>query len=359
MAEDISGQRDSHQFLDCGHTGSFLTEDEVCNLTYQFFVNGSIPPGLGAHGSIYNIRSSGENNLFFGSELDSDIELLSQNNPLPLYHYGPPLYKIGLTTDYQDLVIDNVDGDKRKAIWQKIINACKSMTIDESSIIYRARRGDDLPDSLESEFDSSPYPTEGRFNQSNEHIFYGAFDVETCLHEIRVTLTDWIALATFRPKKPLHLLDLTHIIESPNTPYESINIFIDKIIYSGNSEYLLCQELAQEIKGLGYDGFISSSFFKQAHKKDLKNITLFDRPAKDGKIEMIATNKINLNYIAYEFSYGPMRDNKKIDMDALVELSNKFKEKMTLLESGAIEFDEFTSFMDYYNQELLNLKNRE
>ncbi|MDM2972393.1 RES family NAD+ phosphorylase [Citrobacter sp. CK198] len=355
LAEKLRDPNDKRFFDTCGHTGGFLNEDNVDQLVHEFFVNGSIPPSLGGNAPVYNIKTIGINELTFESELDHDIELLSQYKPLPLYHYGPPLYKIGATTNYQELVIDGVSGCRRKEIWEEIISACKSVKLEPGSMIFRARKGNSLPPALENEFDSNPNPTEGRFNKSGEKVFYGAFEIETCLHEIRVALTDWIALATFQVKKELRLLDITDITELPSTPFESIDIFIRKIIYSGESEYLLCQELANEIKNRGYDGFTTTSFFKQAHKDDLKNIILFGQPVKDRKISMTSTNKINLNFISYEFSFGPMSDNKGLDMKALRLLAKQYKDKFKLVESGELKFDEFQKFMDYYMHEFMTI----
>lgn len=355
LAEKLRDPSDKRFFDTCGHTGGFLNEDNVDQLVHEFFVNGSIPPSLGGIAPVYNIKTIGINELTFESELDHDIELLSQYKPLPLYHYGPPLYKIGATTNYQELVIDGVSGGRRKEVWEGIISACKSVTLEPGSMIFRARKGNSLPPALENEFDSNPNPTEGRFNKSGEKVFYGAFEIETCLHEIRVALTDWIALATFHVKKELRLLDITDITELPTTPFESIDIFIRKIVYSGESEYPLCQELANEIKNRGYDGLITPSFFKQAHKNDLKNIILFGQPAKDGKISMTSTNKINLNFISYEFSFGPMSDNKKLDMKALRLLTKQYKDKFKLVESGELEFNEFQRLMEYYMHEFMTI----
>ncbi|HAT8005975.1 RES family NAD+ phosphorylase [Citrobacter farmeri] len=355
LAEKLRDPSDKRFFDTCGHTGGFLNEDNVEQLAHDFFVNGSIPPSSGGNAPVYNIKTIGVNELTFESELDHDIELLSQYKPLPLYHYGPPLYKIGATTNYQELVIDEVSGCRRKEIWEEIISACKSVTLEPGLTIFRARKGNSLPPALENEFDSNPNPTEGRFNKSGEKVFYGGFEVETCLHEIRVALTDWIALATFLVKKELRLLDITDITELPSTPFESIEIFIRKIVYSGESEYPLCQELANEIKNRGYDGLITSSFFKQAHKKDLKNIILFGQPAKDGKISMTSTNKININSISYEFSFGPMSDNKRLDVEALKLLAKQFRDKFKLVESGELELEEFQVFMDYYRHEFMTI----
>jgi len=345
MAEGLASDRE-HNFEVCGHTSKYLNAEGVEKLAYAFFVEGSIPPSLGGRAPIYNIKTKGINELKFDSELDSDIALLSQFKPLRLYHYGPPLHKIGATTHYQDLVINNVTGLERQKIWADVISACETIFLEVNTQIFRARNGDELPPALTEEFDSNPIPKEGRYNRNGEHIFYGSFEVETCLHEVRVKLSDWIAVATFKVGKELKLLDLTRVTDPPGTQFESISILINKLVFSDKNEYPLCQELSDEIRSRGYDGFIISSYFKQAHKKDLKNIVLFDKPAKAGKLYLESTNKVNLESIAYDYSFGPMKDNKRVDMDALYLWSEEFKSHLKLLEEKQIDFDHFGKFIE-------------
>ncbi|KTR98487.1 RES family NAD+ phosphorylase [Pantoea dispersa] len=344
IAEEISSDREQH-FEACGHTSKYLDAKGVEELAYKFFVAGSVPPSLGGRAPVYNIKSAGLNELIFESELDADIALLSQHNPLCLYHYGPPLHKIGATTHYQDLVFKKVTGDERKKIWDEVIGACETVFLDINTRIFRARNGKELPPALAAEFDSSPTPKEGRYNRNGEHIFYGAFDVETCLHEVRVKLSDWIAIATFKVSTELKLLDLTRITDPLGTEFESISILINKIVFSDENEYPLCQELSSEIRSRGYDGFIISSYFRQAHKKALRNIILFDKPAEAGKLYLDSTNKVNLESIAYDYSFGPMRDNKKVNMEALHRWSEEFKSQWKLLEENQIDLDGFGKFV--------------
>lgn len=344
MANEFSSERE-HHFEMCGHTSKYLNSRGVEELAYAFFVTGSVPPSIGGRAPVYNIKSSGVNELTFESELDADIALLSQHDALPLYHYGPPLHKIGATTHYQDLVYNNVTGAERQKIWDEAVSACKTIFLDVNALIFRARNGDKLPPALTKEFDSNPTPNEGRYNREGEFMFYGAFDVETCLHEVRVKLNDWIALATFKTSRPLKLLDLTQVTDPPGTEFESIRILINKMVFSDKSEYSLCQELSSEIKSRGYDGFIISSHFKQAHKQDLKNIMLFGKPAEDGKIYLDSTNKVNLDNIAYDYSFGPMRDNKRVNMDALRLWSEEFEHQFNLVKENKLDFDEFGEFL--------------
>lgn len=347
IAEGLASERE-HHFEACGHTSKYLNAKGVEELAYAFFVVGSIPPSLGGRAPVYNIKTTGINELKFDSELDSDIALLNQYKPLHLYHYGPPLHKIGATTNYQDLVFNNVTGSERQKIWADVISACETIFLEINTRIFRARNGEELPPALTKEFDSNPTPNEGRFNRDGEHIFYGSFDVETCLHEVRVKLSDWIAVATFKVSTELKLLDLTRVTDPPGTEFESISIFIDKLVFSDKNEYPLCHELSGEIRSRGYDGFIISSYFRQAHKKELKNVVLFDKPAEAGKLYLDSTNKVNLESIAYDYSFGPMRDNKRLDMDALRLWSEEFESQWKLLEENQLDFDQFDKFIQKY-----------
>lgn len=57
-----------------------------------------------------------------------------------------------------------------------------------------------------------------RFSNGSSPVFYGAFDVETCLHECRVLAEDEICLATLLPTRDLTLLDLTDV------PYDGADV---------------------------------------------------------------------------------------------------------------------------------------
>ncbi|WP_054774439.1 RES family NAD+ phosphorylase [Methylogaea oryzae] len=86
---------------------------------------------------------------------------------------------------------------------------------DEATLLFRARRAP-RPGNLERILSSpgeqlGPPPPEcapaGRMNSAGVTAFYGAFDRETCIAELRPCLGDTVVSGAFRLRKPLRLLD--------------------------------------------------------------------------------------------------------------------------------------------------------
>ncbi|MBB1368024.1 RES family NAD+ phosphorylase [Pseudoalteromonas sp. SR44-5] len=314
-AMSVSSCRKKEYCERCSNYGYDLSKSEIEEIMSSFFVVGSIPPEIGGPAPVYQYnKNEYPSEVRFLTELDDDLKILSDNLGVGLFHYGPPLWRLGYTEDYQSLVIDDVQGAERKAIFSKIINRCTEEIFDRDNVIFRVRTASKLPPALPEQFDTPPIDkmTEGRFNSKSFPIFYGASDIETCLHETRATLSDHIMMAKFITLKPLKLLNFTKTDESiAGNEFERIDILLQKLAFGGVDEYVLCQELALEIKNRGFDGLISQSYFGQAHKKKLYNISLFGYPVKDNKIGLISTNRIKIKSVEYEFTYGPINNNSK------------------------------------------------
>lgn len=313
----------------CTECGYYLSKDELISVMSSFFVTGSVPPEIGGPAPVFQFNEHHcPGDVEFLTELDHDVKLISQVIKVGLFHYGPPLWRLGYTEHYQSLVFDNVQGLERKNIWRNIISRCTDEIYDVGSTIFRVRTAEKLPRAIPSEFDTPPleYIGTGRFNSNTTPIFYGATDIETCLHETRATLSDYIMLAKFSVVKPLKLLNLSCTEEEgAGTEFERVDRMLRRLAYAGKDEYEICQELAREIKDHGYDGFISHSYFGQAHKKKLYNVSLFDYPVADGELELISTNRLKITSIEYEYSYGPVNDNHVLDKAKLNELSERMK----------------------------------
>ncbi|MFC1507903.1 RES family NAD+ phosphorylase [Pseudomonadota bacterium] len=343
----------------CLKAGYYLSNDELLSVMNQFFVTGSIPPEVGGPAPIFQFNEyQYPGDVEFLTELDKDLKKISQTTKVGLFHYGPPLWRLGYTEHYQSLVLDNVQGVERKEIWQEIISRCADETLDVGDHIYRVRTGEKLPPAIPSEFDTPPqkYTQEGRFNSDSTPIFYGATDIETCLHETRSSLSDYIMLAKFCVTKPLKILNLSRTDESnADTEFERIDRMLQRLAYAGKDEYKICQELANEIELRGYDGFITHSYFGQAHKKKLFNISLFGYPVAREKLELTSTNRLKITSIAYEYSYGPVNDNHVLDKAKLKSLSEQMK-NVTL--NGDTDPTQMSALMDEFSA-LLNLRSDE
>ncbi len=340
----------------CLKYGYNLTREDLLTLMNKFFVNGSIPPEIGGPAPIFQFNEyKYPGDVEFLTELDRDLKKISEATKVGLFHYGPPLWRLGYTEHYQSLVIDNVTGIERKLVWQQVIERCTEETLNVGDCIYRVRTGEKLPASIPSEFDTPPrkYTQNGRFNSESTQIFYGASDIETCLHETRASLSDYIMLAKFSVAKPLKILNLSLTNESnSSTEFDRIDIMLQRLAYAGKDEYGICQELAREIELRGYDGFITHSYFGQAHKKELFNISLFGYPVANEKLKLTSTNRLKITSIAYEYAYGPVNDNHVIDREKLDSLCERMEE-VSLNPNASI--DEMHALMDEFKA-LVNCK---
>lgn len=340
----------------CSKKGYSLSNEELLEIMNQFFVTGSIPPEVGGPAPIFQFNESHyPGDIQFLTELDGDLKKITDATKMGLFHYGPPLWRLGYTEHYQSLVCDNVQGKDRDNIWQAIISCCTEEILNVGYCIYRVRTGEKLPPANASEFDTPPleYTKNGRFNSESTPIFYGAGDIETCLHETRASLSDYIMLAKFSVEKPLKLLNLTCTNESnASTEFGRVDLMLQRLAYVGKDEYGLCQELAREIQLRGYDGFITNSYFGQAHKKQLFNISLFGYPVTEKKLKLTSTNKLKITSIAYEYSYGPVNDNHVLDKSKLESLREQM---LNLALDNEPSVDEMNKLKDEL-QSLLNCR---
>lgn len=289
-----------------------------------FFVRGSIPPEAGGPAPLYAFAPHSQHGeILFGTELDEDLEKLARFLGVGLFHFGPDLWRLGYTEHYQQLTGSFGDetaasGTERRQIWQKILGRCRQRQLSQGTKIFRVRRETELVPAQPHEFDAPPagVATTGRYESPDLSIFYGAEDVETCLHEARVTLADWITLGTLTPTRDLQVVDLSDVDESAaKHPFESVRIFLDKLAFAGSHEYELCREMAREISVLGVDGFVYVSYFAQAHSRRLQNIALFGHPIADGTLRLESVNRVQLRKVSYEYTFGPHND-RNLPIDA-------------------------------------------
>jgi len=312
----------------CDSIGYPLNSDELHDVMAKFFVNGSIPPEIGGPAPVYQFNEHHETaEVVFLTDIDEDLQLLSKKLNVGLFHYGPPLWRLGYTEHYQSLVIDEVQGKERSRIWKQIISSCEESIYKEGDALYRVRTGNKMPPSVEEEFDTPPVGLigEGRFNSNSLPILYCATDVETCMHETRATLADYIVVAELVVIKPLKLLNLSKSNSNGVTEFDQVDRMLQRLSYAGKEEYGICQELALEIQKCGYDGFISLSYFGQAHKSELYNISLFGYPLKEKKLSIKSVNRLIIDSMSYEYSFGPTNDNHVLNKSKLIEITDKMK----------------------------------
>lgn len=290
-------------------TGKKLTDEQLHLLMQRFFVHGSVPQNVGGYASVYRWSDNREmESVTFRSALQLDYELIRERTGLVLFHYGPPLWRLGLTDHYEAL--EGGQQEVSQAL-DDIIERSVTITLPVDSKLYRVRSNMRQDPLLPSSFDTPPDSVRtknGRFDTLEIPVFYAAWDVETCLHECRVVVADEITLATLRTNQELRLINIADSFKEKvgSTPFENIEVLMNKLCGTNELEYPKCRLIAEGIRHAGYDGFKFKSYYSQVKTEPLSNIALFGHPIAEEKLKLESVNRVKLEQVNYAYSLGPV-----------------------------------------------------
>lgn len=123
----------------------------------------------------------------------------------------------------------------------------------------------------------------GRMNPAGIACFYGAYDMTTCVAELRPTVGDVIVGATFKLCRPIHVLDTTRF----NAPIKPQSLFSEKYLdrkdqweFMSNFRHMIAQPISRKDEYLDY-------IPTQAVAEYLLNHHKFKRDGKTVRIEAI------------------------------------------------------------------------
>lgn len=273
--------------------------EETC---YEYFVRGSTRTGYGNFAPLIQFNPLREDFDPFGTpRLNKDLAVL-RDLGFVCFLYGPPLWRFGKPPN-EDGIVEWSQDDL-----DYVIDACPEVWVSTSTQVFRVQIDVGEANIVPQRFCSPPQQFRtrlGRFDSQQLPVWYGAFDVETCLHESRITLQHEISVAVCSPSRPLRMIDLSKCELPVPTPFEDPAIWLLALIYNGEDSYETCRRLAQEIANRGYDGFLYTSFFQQAASRNHTNIALFNRPIMEGLLEVISMNSVRLKNVAYDWQFGP------------------------------------------------------
>lgn len=315
----------------CNSTDGFkLTKSLVQSLCYRFFVRGTIQrfdyggcPLIQMNKQHYN-----QTDIDVSPWLIDDVKIIEQAGKIGLFYYGPRFWMFGEIEPLKSLQ----KVEERNQIIEILLEKYPVRDLTVEQHFYRLRKNPTIPHNF-SEYDTAPERLlgDGRFDIPNFPILYGSQDLETCIHECRVTVEDDIYVSKLKPKRTLKLLDLTHILEEKNvTEFESLDMAIHFLFLAGKHSYEICREIAKKALGKGFDGIIYPSYFsyirtgtipfdtvcgisirriaqlkEHAYSQIISNLALFGRPISEGIIEVNCVNKVLINRVIYDTSFGP------------------------------------------------------
>lgn len=326
------GYEDNSQCDNCGsNEGLKLNKELVEKLCYWFFVRGSITKVEYGGAPIIqcNEHHVNKSDVELSDELIEDFKLIEDIGGIGIFYYGPRFWMLGEIEPLEDLQ----DVKKRKKIINKILKKYPTKELTVSDSFYRIRINPSESHECK-QYDSPPdcHLGKGRLDSPLLPILYGSQDLEVCIHECRVSVEDDIFLGTLVPKKALKLLDLTELIEEDKvTEFESLDLAIHFLFLAGKHSYDICREIAIAAFKGGFDGIIYPSYFSYfrtgnipfetvygisirkittlksyAKSQIIENLALFGHPIEEGKVGVKCINKVVINRINYETSFGPI-----------------------------------------------------
>lgn len=303
--------------------GKKITEDGLLWLMTSYFENGSVDLSVGNHQPKYRIRETQEK-VFEILALDSDLiedcrmlhDLTGQAVDLN-YSRLADMGIWGFNTYLKDITTQNQcdeSFDRLDKLLSTAISKFKTITVSPGTIIYRVKKNltHDINAETASVFDPSPqnytrevFPSLDRFSASIIPVFYGAFDISTCVFECRTEHTEELTLGTFKVSKNLKLLDLEEL-EDTTTGYEreDLGCFVSRMLYQ--REYALNNYFSVMAFRMGFQGLKYCSYFSKVRGDRLMNVAIFGTPIAEGRLLPICFDRLTIDNVEVKYSLGPM-----------------------------------------------------
>jgi hypothetical protein len=302
------GLTQSEPCPNCGVTGKpQLDVDALRQLFDDFFIRGTVPLGMGGYAPILAGTPNKEmESVKFDETLQPDYQFISAKLGLYLFHYAPPLWRLGYTDHYD--CFDPPYGHME--CLEHILSRCARWTLKAGTSVYRIRLN---PSDVRhpTAFDTPLRQMKRDFYRFDEEalpVFYGALDIETCLHECRTSLEDWVTLATFEVVRDLPLVDLIDGFDESkaSTPFQALSPLFNALTSGGKDEYPRARVWARFLRANEVAGFRYASYFSQVKSASLSDIALFGYPVADGLLHLKSLNRVKLEAVHYEYILGPV-----------------------------------------------------
>lgn len=311
-------------------SGHKLTKELILDLCHRFFVRGTILKlEYGGTPLIqFNQQHFNKTDIEVSPWLEDDLKLIEQAAEIGMFYYGPRLWMVGEVEPLKSLQ----KKDERNKIVEKIVAKYPVRKLTDKEYFYRLRVNPKISDDF-GEYDTAPdeHLGKNRFDDIGFPVLYGSLDLELCLHECRTTVEDNLFVAKLVPNQKLKILDLTALLEEEGiTEFESLDIAIHFLFLAGSHSYNICRQIALKAKEKGLDGIIYPSYYSYirtgafpfetvygmsirripqlqdyAQSQTIPNLALFGRPVKENKVVVKCINKVVINRISYDVSFGP------------------------------------------------------
>ncbi len=296
----------------CPHCGSRsghkLRKGRLDKLLIEFFWTGSFfrTDFGGAHRLVSNPERYGEREVQFPPWLEADAHLLEDKLKVGIFHYGPPLWRIGMVEPLDALTRKKT----RYSAAKSIVASFPERTLSLGTRFYRIRKN--LNEDQErdiKQYDAPPRPisASGRLGSKSLPILYGSEDLEICIHECQVLISEECFVGTLQPTRDLRMLDLTaEPFIDGSTPFESLDVAMRFLFSAEEHCYEITRAIARAAAAAKFDGIFYPSYYSQVKPERVPNIAVFGHPIGKGIIKVECINRAMLKSAAYELRMGPI-----------------------------------------------------
>ena len=153
--------------------------------------------------------------------------------------------------------------ESRTGVIDRILRDYGSQKLTEQYQFYRIRK-DPAPPSDSSQYDSAPTElSNGRLATPERPVLYASPDLQTCLHECRVTAEDDLFVATLSPSRDLELLNVATLLDESLevSEFESLDLAVNMLFLAGEHSYPITRAIAWAARCAGFDGLVYPSYF--------------------------------------------------------------------------------------------------
>lgn len=326
------GIENSTPCQNCNNTNGFkLSKNHIEKLAYIFFVEGSFNRTEYGGSPVLAVNHYQSSTFKPPANLKNDLTLIERITGLGIFHYGPPLWKVGLNIEPLDLLLNP---ETRESIINRVLKEYPVRIISETDSFYRIRKDPKSPlDHLQYDSPPDDFLGSNRLDSPQIPNLYGSSDLQTCLHECRVSSEDNLFLATLTPLRPMRFLNLNLLLQKEEyiTPFESLDMAIHLIFLAGKHSYEITRAIAKRAYDADLDGIIYPSYFstlrlgfmpfqstfglsnrsipilqKYEEAKSIPNIAVFGRPITEQKIKVKSLNRLHLKKVDYHCNLGPV-----------------------------------------------------
>lgn len=300
------GVKDGAPCPHCGScNGAKLSRKLAQDVALDYIVYGSYWRTPFGGSSVYRLSDAPLDGECFPD--DSDLMLLESVSGLYAFNYGPPLWRVGSISWLEGL--ENKQKSVRQRTVKKLIGFCEERVLQKGEIYYRLLtdlHGGEASDPTTFDAPESKYQQDGRFGIPETRILYLASNIESAIHECRVTIEDELTLASVSIEKPIKILDLTQNHYPDLDTFDSLTISLRFLFAAGPNAYPITREIAREAYRRGFAGLMYWSYFNQVTPQEGKNLALFGTPITDQSVKVVSIDRVLLRQVRYEFSLGTL-----------------------------------------------------